>query len=126
MPRLRTRSRGLTERAIRIPTSDEPIPHIATLVERLQRVAGRAVPFDALCLAIWPDRPWQASVHSLRQLVHATRKTLPPDAISTTPGYGYAWTGKPPQGDGEAKPDLSDTEEEQGGEVMPPMPCSGK
>ena len=74
---------------------NEPIYHIATLVERLQRDAGRAVPSDALCLAIWPDRPWQASIHSLRQLVYVARKTLPPDAISTTLGYGYAWTGEP-------------------------------
>ena len=95
----------LMERAFRticppIPTSDEPIYHIATLIERLQRDAGRAVPIDALCLAIWPDRPWQASVHNLRQLVFTTRKTLPPDAISTTPGYGYAWTGTSPRGRG--------------------------
>ncbi len=94
---------GLTELANRsiwppIPTRDEPIPHVAALVERLQRDAGRAVPFDAMCLALWPDKPWQVTAHNLHQLVHVARKTLPPDAISTAPGYGYAWTGKRPRG----------------------------
>ncbi len=53
---------GLTEPGKRsiwppIPTGDESTSHIAALVERLQRDAGRAVGFDALCSAIWPDKP---------------------------------------------------------------------
>ena len=64
--------------------------NVDALVSRLQRQPGRAIPYAVLCNAIWPGR--DASLHDLTVLVHLARKRLPPDAISTTPGYGYAWT----------------------------------
>lgn len=74
-----------------------PLPAQArAVVAFLQHHAGRAVSFADLAAMLWPhdERGIGEQLCHLHQLIHLARKELPADAISTAPGFGYAWTGK--------------------------------
>lgn len=67
------------------------------LTALLQARAGHAVPYSAIIRHLWPrGHPSGDREHALSevvQLVHLARRELPPGAISTAPGFGYAYTG---------------------------------